>query len=101
VACRAPWVVAPAVVVAGILQRIRLGETYKSRTLSLPMPVPTHVFLGSWDQVAPPHLVDEWLRAHDASSVVSVTRFTRSAHFIRYEEPEAFRAAARKILVSG
>ncbi|MEU0600919.1 alpha/beta fold hydrolase [Streptomyces sp. NPDC006393] len=44
---------------------LRMSETWRTRPLTAPLPVPLSVFGGTRDQVAPPHRLDGWAAASE------------------------------------
>ncbi|MFG3207669.1 thioesterase II family protein [Streptomyces sp. NPDC048192] len=44
---------------------LRMSETWRTRPLDAPLPVPLSVFGGTRDQVAPPHRLDGWAAASE------------------------------------
>ncbi|WP_151484775.1 thioesterase II family protein [Streptomyces albicerus] len=44
---------------------LRISETWRTKPLTAPLPVPLSVFGGTRDQVAPPHRLDGWAAASE------------------------------------
>ncbi|MGN5376771.1 thioesterase II family protein [Streptomyces lasalocidi] len=44
---------------------LRMSETWRTKPLTAPLPVPLSVFGGTRDQVAPPHRLDGWEAASE------------------------------------